>query len=135
MEDGELLREEVLRLANHYGKVGVIAGLTTFVLLIVGVRNIVGHTIEILNFIAFSIFGLIIGVAFTALLFYRLKIAFPIFFVSCIVAFFEMFRSYITDVNGQGAEIGILSLFIFTSFGLGLALIVQFGVMFIRKKK
>lgn len=120
---------------NHYGKVGVIAGLTTFVLLVIGVRNFVGHTIEIMNFVAFSIFGLIIGVSFTALLFYRLRVAFPIFLVACIVAFFEMFRSYINDVNGQGAEIGILSLFIFTSLGLGLALIVQFIVMLIQKKK
>lgn len=120
---------------NHYGKVGIIAGLSTFVLLVVGVRNVVGHEIEILNFIAFTLFGLIIGIACSALLFYKLGIAFTIFGIALVFAFFDMFRNYIQDVNGQGDLIGILSLFIISSFGLVLALIVQFVVHMYRKYK
>ena len=120
---------------HNYGKFGIIAGLLTFVLLIVGVRNILGHTIEILNFVTFSVFGLIIGIIFAALLFYKLRIAFSIFIFVFIFAFFEMFRNYIADVNNQGAAIGTLSLFIITSFGLALSLIVQFSVQFIQNRK
>lgn len=120
---------------NHYGKVGILTGLATFVLLIIGVRNVLGHTIEILNFIAFAVFGLIVGIAFASMLFYKLRIAFPIFGVALVIAFFDMFRSYILDVNGQGDLIGILSLLIITSFGLGLALIVQFTVRLLKKNK
>lgn len=120
---------------NNYGKVGIVAGLSTFVLLIVGVRHVLGHEIEILNFIAFTVFGLIIGISCSALLFYKLRIAFTIFGVALIIAFFDMFRSYILDVNGQGDIIGTLSLFIITSFGLALALIVQFTVRLLTKNR
>lgn len=120
---------------NNFGKIGVIAGLTSFILLIVGVRNVLGHEIEILNFIAFSIFALIIGISCATLLFYKLRIAFPIFIVAVVLAYFEMFRSYILNINDMGADLGILSLFIISSFGLGLALIVQFAVQFIQKLK
>ena len=119
---------------NNYGKVGIITGLTSFVLLVVGLRNVLGQDVEILNFVAFSVFGLIIGIAFSALLFYKLKIAFYIFSFAFVLAFFELFRSYIQDTNGQGGLMGILSLFIITSFGLGLALIVQFVVKLLTKK-
>lgn len=121
-------------LENNYGKIGVIAGIVSFVLLVVGLRNVLGHDVEILNFIAFSVFSLIIGIAFSSLLFYKLRIAFYIFCVAFVIAFFELFRSYIQDINGQGDLMGILSLFIITSFGLGLALIVQFAVKLLTKK-
>ena len=121
-------------LENNYGKIGVIAGIVSFVLLVVGLRNVLGHDIEILNFIAFSVFSLIIGIAFSSLLFYKLRIAFYIFSVAFVIAFFELFRSYIQDINGQGDLMGILSLFIISSFGLGLALIVQFAVKLLTKK-
>ena len=119
---------------NNYGKVGIVTGLTSFVLLVVGLRNVLGQDVEILNFVAFSVFSLIIGIAFSALLFYKLKIAFYIFSFAFVLAFFELFRSYIQDTNGQGGLMGILSLFIITSFGLGLALIVQFVVKLLIKK-
>lgn len=120
---------------NNYGKFGIFAGLATFVLMIVGVRNVLGNTIEILNFVAFAVFGLIIGITCSVLLFYKLRIAFPIFLVALIIAFFDMFRSFIQNVNGQGDLLGILSLFIITSFGLGLALIIQFTVRLMSKSK
>lgn len=120
---------------NHYGKVGIITGLSTFVLLIIGLRNVLGQEVEILNFIAFSVFGLIIGIICATLLFYKFKIAFAIFIVVLIAAFFEMFRNYIQDVNGQGDLVGILSLFIITSFGLGLAVVIDFILRLYKKYK
>lgn len=118
---------------QHYGKVGIFTGIVTFVLLVVGLRNILGQDVQILNFVAFVVFSLIIGIAFAAMLFYKLKIALPIFGIGYIAGFFDMFRSFIQDINGQGDAIGILSLFIFTSFGLGLGLIVEFIVRLIKK--
>lgn len=120
---------------QHYGKVGLVTGLSSIVLLIIGLRNVLGHEVEVLNFIAFVIFGLIIGISFSAILFYKLKIAFPIFGIAVIIAFFDMFRSFILDINGQGDALGILSLFIISSFGLGLSLIVEFIVRFIKKNR
>lgn len=120
---------------NHFGKVGAITGLSTFVLLVVGLRNVLGVDIEILTFVAFAVFGLIVGIACASMLFYKLRIAFPIFCVALIIAFFDMFRNYIQDIGGQGDLLGILSLLIISSFGLGISLIVQFIVMLIMKNK
>ncbi|MCZ2257849.1 hypothetical protein [Sporosarcina sp. G11-34] len=120
---------------RHYGKFGAITGLLTFILMGVGVRNVLGETLELMNIIAFAIFGLIIGTANAALLFYKLRIAFPIFLVAVVLGFFEFFRSFLTNINGQGDLIGILSLFMITSFGLGLALFTEFVVYLVRKNK
>lgn len=120
---------------NYYGKIGIITGLSSFVLLVVGLRNVLGQDVEVLNFIAFSVFGLIIGIICATLLFYKLKIAFSIFIVALIIAFFEMFRNYIQNSNGQGDLIGILSLFIISSFGLVLAVGVNFVLRLYKKYK
>lgn len=120
---------------NHFGKIGVTSGLVTFVLLIIGLRNVLGQEVEILNFIAFSVFGLIIGIIVATLLFYKFKIACSIFLIVLIIAFFEMFRNYIQNVNGQGDLTGILSLFIITSFGLVIAVITDFVLRLYKKYK
>jgi hypothetical protein len=122
-------------LENNFGKIGLVAGLLTFVLLIVGIRNVLGQPIEIINFVAFSVFGLIIGIIIASILFYKLKIAFYMFSSFLLIAFLEMYRNFIMNANGQGDLIGVLSLFIITSFGLGLSLIVQFIVILLNKKK
>ena len=120
---------------RHFGKFGALTGLLSFILLITGVRNVLGNTLEIKNIIAFAIFGLIIGIACAALIFYKLRIAFPIFLVALVIGFFELFRNFLTNMNGFGDLIGILSLFMITSFGLGIALITEFIVHLIRKSK
>ena len=128
-------RKQVQYVKHYFGKFGVITGIASFILLVVGLRNVLGHEIEVLNFVAIVIFSLIIGISFSAILFYELNIAFPIFGIGVIIAFFDMFRNFILDVNGQGDALGMLSLFIFSSFGLGLALFVEFIVRLIRKNK
>lgn len=122
-------------LEQHFGKFGAFTGIVSFILLVVGLRNVLGQEVEVMNFIAFVIFGLIIGISFSSILFYRLKIAFPIFGIAVIIAFFDMFRSFILDIEGQGDILGILSLFIFSSFGLGLALLIEFIVRIIKRNK
>ncbi len=122
-------------LEQHFGKFGLFTGITSFVLLVVGLRNVLGHDVEVMNFIAFVIFGIIIGMSFSLIIFYQLKIAFSIFGIAVIIAFFDMFRNFILDINGQGDALGVLSLFIFSSFGLGLALLIEFIVKLIKKNK
>ena len=122
-------------MGNKFGKIGLFTGLITFVLLIFGVRNILGQTLEVKNYIAFAIFGLIAGIAASVLLFYKLKFAFPIFMIALVLGFIELFRNFIFNNGGWGDVIGILSLFMITSFGLVLALIVQSIVYFVQKSK
>lgn len=116
-------------------KIGFFTGLTSFVLLILGVRTVLGQELEWKNYLAFGIFGLIVGIFSSLLLFYKLKIAFRIFMVAVVLGFAELFRSFIMNTGGFGDLAGILSLFIITSFGLGIAFMVQAVVMVTQKNK
>ena len=120
---------------NKLWKIGFFTGLTSFVLLILGVRTILGQTLIFTNYLTFGIFGLIIGTFSFLLLFYHLKIAFRIFMVAVVIGFVEFFRSLLVNPNNMGDVLGILSLFIISSFGLGLAFIVQFIVILMQKNK
>ncbi|MEK4404316.1 hypothetical protein MKZ26_07670 [Sporosarcina sp. FSL K6-6792] len=119
---------------NKLWKIGFFTGLTSFVLLIVGVRTVLGQTLVFTNYLTFGLFGLIIGVFSFLLLFYNLKIAFRIFLIGVALGFAEFFRSLLMNPKGIGDVLGILSLFIISSFGLGLAFIVQFIVILMKKK-
>jgi NAD/NADP transhydrogenase beta subunit len=116
-------------------KIGLFTGLISFVLFIVGMRTILGQTLSVKNYFAFGLFGLIVGIFSILLLYFKLKIAYRIFIVALVLGFAEYFRSILMDLNGFGDLVGILSLYIITSFGLGIAVFVQFIVIFVRKNK
>lgn len=94
-----------------------------------------GHTLEAKNYLTFGVFSLTVGIITALLLFYQLQIAFRIFMVVLVLAFAEMFRSFLMMDSEFSEAIGVLSLFIISSFGLAIAVIVQFIVMFLRKSK
>ena len=106
-------------------KLGFFTALTSFVLLILGTRTILGNQLEVKNYLTFAVFGLTVGMLATLLRFYKMKAGFWIFMASLAIGFAEMFRSFIMDKDGWGDAAGILSLFIITSFGFGITLIVQ----------
>ncbi|WP_432357898.1 hypothetical protein [Sporosarcina sp. UB5] len=116
-------------------KIGFFTSLTSFVLLILGVRTILGTELEFKNYVAFGVFSLTVGILASTMLFYKMKIAFRIFMAGLVLGFAEFFRNFLMDANGFGDLIGVLSLFMITTFGFGLGIIVQFIVIGIRKLK
>ncbi|WP_432352403.1 hypothetical protein [Sporosarcina sp. A2] len=120
---------------RHLGKIGLFTGLTTLVLFIVGVRTIGGVELGWKNYLAFSVFGLTVGLIALLLLFYKLRIAFWFFMVGMVISFEEFFRSILTIDGELGQSIAVLSIYIFSSFSLGVGLIVQFIVILLRKNK
>lgn len=120
-------------LDSRYWKIGFFTALTSFVLLILGVRTVLGHELVVNNYLTFAVFGLMVGLVSSLLLFYKLPIAFKMFMVVLVLAFAEMFRSFIMMDNEFSEAIGILSLFIISSFGLAISVIVQFLVKLIKK--
>ncbi|WP_252502531.1 hypothetical protein [Sporosarcina sp. Marseille-Q4943] len=116
-------------------KIGFFTGLTSFVLLILGIRTILGTELVFKNYLTFGVFSLTVGILASSLLFYKFKIAFRIFMAALILGFVEFFRSFLMDQNGFGDLIGVLSLFIISTFGFGLAIIVQFIVIGIQKTR
>ncbi len=122
-------------LDNKLWKIGFFTALTSFVLLILGIRTVLGTELVFKNYLTFGVFSLTVGILASSLLFYKMKIAFRIFMAALILGFAEFFRSFLMDQNGFGDLIGVLSLFIITTFGFGLGIIVQFIVIGIRKLK
>ncbi|MFD1204788.1 MULTISPECIES: hypothetical protein [Sporosarcina] len=120
---------------NKLWKIGFFTGLTSFVLLILGVRTLLGVDLGVKNYLAFGVFSLTVGILAALLLFYKLKTAFYIFLIALFLGFAEFFRSIIMDTDGMGDLLGILSLFIISTFGLGIAAIVQAVLYLLRKNK
>ncbi|WP_191689002.1 hypothetical protein [Sporosarcina gallistercoris] len=120
---------------RHLGKIGLFTGLSTLVLFIIGVRTISGVDLGWKNYLAFSVFALTVGLIALLLLFYKLPIAFWFFMAGMIISFEEFFRSILTIEGELGQSIGVLSVYIFSSFSLGVGLIVQFIVILIGKNK
>lgn len=116
-------------------KIGFFTGLTSFVLLILGIRTILGTDLTFKNYLAFGVFSLTVGIIAAVMLFYNMKIAYRVFMVALVLAFAEFFRSFLMNTDGFGDVIGVLSLYMITSFGFGVAIIVQFIVIAIRKLK
>lgn len=122
-------------LDNKLWKIGFFTALSSFVLLILGIRTILGTELVFKNYLTFGVFSLTVGILASSLLFYKMKIAFRIFMAALVLGFAEFFRSFLMDKNGFGDLIGVLMLFSITTFGFGLGVIVQFIVIGIRKLK
>ncbi|WP_391209143.1 hypothetical protein [Psychrobacillus sp. L4] len=120
-------------LLKNYGRIAGITIIISLFLLIFGVKYVLGQDLVIRNFIAFAIISVLVGTLAGALLFYKLKIAYYIFTTGLLIGFIELFRSFISGKEGWGDLVGILSLFIFTSFGLVIGLIIE-GILFLVKK-
>ena len=118
---------------KNYGKITISITLLSLFLLILGVRYVLGQDLEILNIVAFAAFSIVVGVFAGALLIYKLKKAFYSFTIGLAIGFIDMFRSFILNMNNEGDVLGILSLFIFTSFGLVIGFILE-GITYVMKK-
>lgn len=116
-------------------KIGFFTGLTSFVLMILGTRTILGTELVFKNYLTFGVFSLTVGIIAAVMLFYNMKIAFRIFMVALVLAFAEFFRSFLMNTDGLGDLAGMLSLFMISSFGFGVAVIVQFIMMIFEKMK
>lgn len=127
--------KQVHLLNRHIGKIGLFTGLSTLIFFIVGIRTISGNELDWKNYLTFSIFGLTVGLLVVLLLFYKFKIAFWFFMVGMVISFEEFFRSILMIEGELGQSIAILSLYMFSSFSLGIGLIVQLIVILIKKNK
>lgn len=118
---------------KNYGKIAGLIIVASLFLLILGVRYVLGHELVVMNFIAFAAFSIVAGVTAGALLFYNLYKAFYLFTFGLAIGFIDLFRSFIINPEGNGDIIGILSLFMFSAFGLVIGIIIE-AVLYLIKK-
>ena len=118
---------------KNYGKIAGFIIVASLFLLILGVRYVLGQELVIMNFIAFAAFSIVAGVTAGAMLLYNLHKAFYLFTFGLAIGFIDLFRSFIINPEGNGDIIGILSLFMFSAFGLVIGIIIE-AVLYLIKK-
>lgn len=112
---------------------GLSTALLTGLLLYVGVGVILGNQLSAQNVLVYTAFALLLGGISAASFYYRLWPLFALFHLGIAAGFFEMFRMFIDGVGGWGDLAGLLSLFVFIAFGLGIGLVVQLIVYLIKR--
>lgn len=118
---------------KNYGKIAGFIIVASLFLLILGVRYVLGQELVIMNFIAFAAFSIVAGVTAGAMLLYKLYKAFYLFTFGLAIGFIDLFRSFIINPEGNGDIIGILSLFMFSAFGLVIGIIIE-AIFYLIKK-
>ena len=117
----------------NYKTLGVLVMSITLFLLLLGVGVLLDQPLTTSNVVTIIAYGLAAGLFAGALAFLNLKIGVLIFLIGLAIGFFEMFRSFLFSSGEFGDLAGLLSLFIFTAFGLVLAAIVE-GIRYLIAK-
>jgi len=105
----------------------------SFSLLFLGIRFILGNQITMQNVIAYLVVSLIFGATTSTLYLLQLKIACIALLAGLLVGFFDMYRIFLTDLDGWGDLVGLISLFTWMAIGLCIGAVGQFG-LFVYKK-
>lgn len=120
---------------KDYRSVGLGVALVSFLILLVGIVGVLDNELTIKNMVAFFSFSVLAGLISSCMLYYSFKIALALFSAGLALGFFEMYRAFLGGMSGWGDLIGILSLFVWTSMGLGAAVLAQLGYYLYNKIK
>ena len=118
---------------KNYLIIGLIAAFSSFVLLFVGIKFILGIEIVTKNIIAFAGFSILVGITTSLLMLYQLKIVYTAFIIGLAVGFILMYRTFLQETSDWRDLIGFLSLFMFTVISLGIGALAQLGYRLFKK--
>ncbi|MDD2418746.1 MAG: hypothetical protein PHR18_03255 [Oscillospiraceae bacterium] len=105
--------------------VGVTVMALSFGLLWLGIKVILGNSVNIPNILAFTLLSLVFGGLSGAFYALDFKAAFTLFASGLIIGFFSMFWQFIAGMDGWGDLSGLLSLFFCAGIGLAAGILVQ----------
>lgn len=126
----------MIKLERKYSiYIGLSVAILSFMFIFIGVRGFLGNEININNIFAFMVFSIVVGIIAFVLVYFTCKIAFICLIIGLILGYFEMYRAFLSPMTGWGDLIGIVSLFMWASVGLGLGLVIQLGVYLYKKFK
>lgn len=120
---------------KNFWAVGIIVGMSTFSLLLIGIKVILGNELIARNLLAFIGLSLLTGIIALFLVYFKLKLSAALFIIGLVIGFFEMYRAFLGDMSGWGDLIGIMSLFMWSITGLVVGILVQVGRFLYRKFK
>ena len=79
--------------------IGLITTFSSFILLFIGIRFILGNEIVAKNIIAFAIFSILSGITISLLMLYQLKIVYTGFIIGLAVGFLLMYRTFLQEAS------------------------------------
>ncbi|OGO79140.1 MAG: hypothetical protein A2Y23_06210 [Clostridiales bacterium GWB2_37_7] len=120
---------------KQYWIIGLCTVILSFIMLFIGIKVIAASQVSIENVLAYIVFSLLVGGVASALIFFRLKIAFLSYIAGLLLGFVLMYRTFLYDMSGWGDLIGVISLLIWTIIGLGTGLLVQLAFYLFKKYK
>ena len=120
---------------KNFWLIGLIVTVVSFIMLLVGIKIVLGNELVPRNLVAFSGFSVLAGLIALLSVYFRLKIAFLLFIVGLAIGFFEMYRAFIGGMSGWGDLIGIISLFMWALIGIGMGIIIQLGFYVYKRYK
>lgn len=120
---------------KHSWKIGLGVAIISLIMLLVGVRTVLGNQLNLKNIIAFIGFSLLAGAIALMLIYFSYKLTFGFFMLGLVIGFFEMYRIFWNGMSGWGDLIGILSLFMWVIIGLGSGILAQLGYYIYKKKR
>lgn len=92
--------------------------LASFLALLIGVKYILKSPVEPRNLAVYLVTALLFGAVDATLFLLRMKIAAATFFLGVAAGFFEMFRAFLSDLNGWQDLAGLMLLFLWIGVGL-----------------
>lgn len=120
---------------KRYLLVGVSVAAVVFILLVVGIRLILGNEVNTQNIGGLIVFSLVTGVSAASLVFFELRIAFLFYIAGLGTGFIVMYQAFWNGMTGWGDLVGLVSLVMWVVIGLGTGLAVQLGYYLFRKFK
>lgn len=114
---------------------GLIVAITSFILLFVAVKGVLGNQPDTRNILAYIVFSLINGVVISVLVYLRYRIIYVFFTIGLAIGFIELYRTFLKDMAGWGDLIGILSLFMWVITGLFVGIVIQLITIIYKKYK
>ena len=131
--DGEIQMFKAQK--EYYWKIGLLVSIISFILLIIGVSQVLGSKLSIKNLAAYLGFSLAAGLIALLLVRFGFKIALIFFLAGLIIGFIEMYRLFFNDSSGWGDLAGLISLFMWVFMGIGVGVFAQLGAYYWKKGK
>ena len=124
-----------MKLKKSALKIGLLFSIVSFVLLYVGIHNVLGQTLTLQNYIAYVVFSIIVGIITAGFANSKSLLGLIVFTIAYVIGFITMISSFMSELSGWQDLIGLLQMMMTLIIGLILGIIVQVSHHFYVKKR
>ena len=115
--------------------IGLVIAVLSFINMYVSVRYVLLNSIDINNLIAHIVLSLVLGIIGGIFFYFRFWLAFYIYIICTAVGFIQMYRMFLSGIDGWGDLAGFLSLLTWIIIGFIVGIGVQFFMFLFKRLK